>query len=80
MFAWKDTILPLQYASKFTVLAGYFEVAHSPTFYVTLVFLAGRLRLGARNAGSPPRGPSALLCPLRGNPSLVLPWLLPPLP
>jgi hypothetical protein len=40
-FAWTDSIVPLQNASKFTVLAGYFEAANSPTFYLTFVFLSG---------------------------------------
>ncbi len=40
-FPWKDTILPLRYISEFTTLAGYIEVSHSPTFYMSLVFMAG---------------------------------------
>ena len=40
-FAWTSTILPLKYASTFSVLAGYYEMSHSPAFYASLVILAG---------------------------------------
>ena len=40
-FAWTTTISPLQYAAHFSVPAGYYEVAHSPSFYLALLCLAG---------------------------------------